>query len=70
MPKYYTLLTRHGDNCFYPQFGDYDKKTVVSEIQEYLCDYKRDDIKIVSSQDDTLESLRKECSFIGITCGL
>lgn len=49
---YYTLFTREDDGKWYPQFGDYDRKTVIDEMREYRNEYKAKDIRVVQVLDD------------------
>lgn len=48
---YHTLFTREDNGKWYPQFGDYVKRIVRDEIENYRGEYKRKDIKIVSHCD-------------------
>jgi hypothetical protein len=48
MRMYYTLLTREPGGIWSPQFGDYDKSTVVGEGGCYHADgYRRKDLKVI-----------------------
>lgn len=50
--KYYTLACRESDARWYPQFGDYERGTVVQEKQDtYARDYRGKNMKIIVSGD-------------------
>jgi len=48
---YYTLAVRAEDQ-WWPEFGDYDLKTVDEEMDCLSDDYKRKDLKIIATLDD------------------
>lgn len=51
MKRYYTLAVRD-DNVWSPEFGDYDRSTVQSELNDYRDhDYRKSNLKIVQSDD-------------------
>lgn len=49
--KYFTLVTRK-DGVWSPQFGDYDRETVVQEIQDSYSEFRNVDRKVISTADD------------------
>ena len=55
---YYTLLTKEDNSKWYPQFGDYDRQTVMEEVTEYVSEYGRKNIKVVKAIDDSINSLK------------
>lgn len=59
MTKYWTLLCREGvDNPWTVQFGDYTRKSVAEEYDEFRRDYKNSDLKIIMT-GDTQDEINK-----------
>ena len=52
--KYYTLFTRDkATNTWSPQFGDYDRSTVIAERDDYRRQYRARDLWVSTLVDDT-----------------
>ena len=45
--RYHMLFTRDDRNGWTPQFGDYDRNTVVVEVGDSYRDFPKDDIVII-----------------------
>lgn len=58
MMVYFTLVTREDDGLWYPQFGDFDRSVVVTEkADSYAREYRASDMRIVTCEDETMQSL-------------
>jgi hypothetical protein len=56
MTKQYYVLLIFTNNRWYPEFGDYDRSTVLSERDDYRREYKASHLKVLAVKDDTQEA--------------
>lgn len=58
--RYYTLCTIESDGKWHPQFGDYDRETVLDEQAEYInAGWKRTYETHVIATGDSQEAINK-----------
>jgi hypothetical protein len=50
---YHMLFTRDDKNGWCPQFGDFDRKTVIDEMGDTYSEFKKDDIVVLRLPKDS-----------------